>query len=78
MRSTLSESDVQTGSSRKLEFGKNTIELVFVVVVAAVVGGVVVYVFVLFYAHIEVVVTFLVVNFLGFLVITRHHEDLLV
>ena len=30
------------------------------------------------YAHIEVVVTFLVVNFFGFLVITRHHEDLLV
>ena len=25
------------------------------------------------YAHIEVVVTFLVVNFFGFLVITRHH-----
>ena len=30
------------------------------------------------YAHIEVVVTFLVVNLFGFLVITRHHEDLLV
>ena len=25
------------------------------------------------YAHIEIVVTFLVVNFFGFLVITRHH-----
>ena len=29
-----------------------------------------------YYAHIEVVVTFLVVNFFGFLIITRHHEDL--
>ena len=28
------------------------------------------------YAHMLIVVAFLVVNFLGFLVITRHHEDL--
>ncbi len=28
----------------------------------------------LFYAHIWMVVTFFVVNFLGVLVITRHHE----
>ena len=27
------------------------------------------------YAHIEVVVAFLVVNFCGFLVITRHHRN---
>ena len=28
------------------------------------------------YAHIEILVTFLLVNFFGFLVTTRHHEDL--
>ena len=28
------------------------------------------------YAHIEIFVAFLVVNFFGFLVITRHHEGL--
>ena len=28
-----------------------------------------------YYAHIEVLVTFLLVNFFGFLIITRHHGD---
>ena len=31
-----------------------------------------------FYAHIEIIVTYLAVNFFGLWVITRHHEDLLV